>query len=217
MSNKMPSGTKLSEDDIVELLAGLKMEPHPEANFEDRFVHDFRDRVARYAVTRPARRVLWEHILLRLTNIGKLKWACGATTLGVGVLAVGFLSWPADSPESQSRLAPAIGTAKVVNQTPVLAATQKVGSSNHAASVELEPVVFVLQQMNHFDNSLHAPATLSASQFSSTPHWKQQSNFMMNNDDCGKHSVMPGNNISTPQYITLPAEDSPVFSLPEAM
>ena len=66
MSNKKTIGTELSEDDIVSLLAALRQEPHPEANFEDRFVHDFRDRVARYAVTRPARKVLWEHILLRL-------------------------------------------------------------------------------------------------------------------------------------------------------
>ena len=115
MSNKKTIGTDLSEEDIVSLLLALRQEPHPEANFEDRFVHDFRERVARYAVTRPARKVLWEHILLRLTNIGKIKWACGATTLGVGVLAAGFFSWPTDDTAEQKRMTPTIGSARVVS------------------------------------------------------------------------------------------------------
>lgn len=115
MSNKKTIGTDLSEEDIVSLLLALRQEPHPEANFEDRFVHDFRERVARYAVTRPARKVLWEHILLRLTNIGKIKWACGATTLGVGVLAAGFFSLPTDDTAEQKRMTPTIGSARVVS------------------------------------------------------------------------------------------------------
>lgn len=112
MSKKETAGTNLSEDDIIGLLATLRIEPQPEANFEDRFVHDFRDRVARYAVTRPARKLLWEHILLRLTGIGKLKLACGATTLGVSALVAGLFSWPTDDAQQQ-RLAPTIGSAVI--------------------------------------------------------------------------------------------------------
>lgn len=144
MSNKKTSGTELSEDDIVSLLSSLRQEPHPEANFEDRFVHDFRERVARYAVTRPARKVLWEHILLRLTNIGKLKWACGATTLGVGVLAAGFFSWPSDNAAEQNRLAPAIGSARVVAK----ASPSDVQPVVVESSFELESSQFLLPTWN---------------------------------------------------------------------
>ncbi len=142
MSNKKTIGTDLSEDDIVSLLSTLRQEPHPEANFEDRFVHDFRERVARYAVTRPARKVLWEHILLRLTNIGKFKWACGATTLGVGVLAAGFLSWPSDDTAEKTRMTPTIGSARVVSKAvPANSDTQPVVVSS---SLALESSEFLL-------------------------------------------------------------------------
>ncbi len=141
MSNKKTSGTNLTEDDIINLLVELRMEPHPEANFEDRFVHDFKERVATYAVTRPARKVLWEHILLRLTGIGKMKWACGATTLGVGVLAVGFLSWPSDDASNQQRVAPAIGSARVVSKTAPLVDPSDVIVSS---SLELESATCIL-------------------------------------------------------------------------
>lgn len=141
MSNKKSSGTNLTEDDIINLLVELRMEPHPEANFEDRFVHDFKERVATYAVTRPARKVLWEHILLRLTGIGKMKWACGATTLGVGILAVGFLSWPSDEASESQRVAPAIGSARVVSRKAPLVDPRDVIVSS---SLELESATCIV-------------------------------------------------------------------------
>lgn len=146
MSNKETSGTNLSEDDIVKLLATLRMEPHPEANFEDRFVHDFRDRVARYAVTRPARKVLWEHIMLRLTGIGKLKLACGATTLGVGVLAAGFLSLPSDDAIENQRLTPTIGSARVVSKADSSYLDKQ--SVVVSSSLELESATCILPTQN---------------------------------------------------------------------
>lgn len=94
MKNKQTKHPLLTDDELVALLNSLKVEPSSEADFEGRFLHDFRNRLAQQALLRPARKLLWEHLLLKITNFGKLKWAaCGATSLGVGVLAVGLLTW----------------------------------------------------------------------------------------------------------------------------
>ena len=194
MSNKKTSGTNLTEDDIINLLVELRMEPHPEANFEDRFVHDFKERVATYAVTRPARKVLWEHILLRLTGIGKLKWACGATTLGVGVLAVGFLSWPGDDAAEQKRVAPAIGSARVVSRTaPIVDPRDVIVSS----SLELESATCIVPaQVNPVFGANHSYSSLEN----------------MN------HGFAPIINTQAPkkasQHITLPVIDSGATVVP---
>ena len=96
------TGFKLSEEELVSLLASLKEDPSPEADFEARFLHDFHERVAREAVTRPARKLFWEHLLLRLTNFGKLKTVFGASSLCLGALAVGFVTWNADETETSA-------------------------------------------------------------------------------------------------------------------
>lgn len=111
MNNKKSGNTRITEADLIDLLASLKQEPSREANFEDRFIHDFRERVAQYAVTRPARRVLWEHILCRLANVRKRSWVCSATTLGVGVLGVAFYSFSSDTAISPAT--PTVGAARV--------------------------------------------------------------------------------------------------------
>lgn len=81
-------------EEWIALLAELKLEATPEADFEARFLYDLHERIAQEAVCRPARKLLWEHILQMLTNIGGRKIAYGASTLGLGALAVGFFSWP---------------------------------------------------------------------------------------------------------------------------
>lgn len=194
MSNKKTSGTNLTEDDIISLLAELRMEPHPEANFEDRFVHDFKERVATYAVTRPARKVLWEHILLRLTGIGKMKWACGATTLGVGVLAVGFLSWPSDDASESQRVAPAIGSARVVSKTaPIVDPRDVIVSS----SLELESATCIL------------PAQVNPV-FGTNPSYSS----FGNNTHVFDSAINPRTLRTVPQQITLPVIDSGATVVP---
>jgi len=194
MSNKKTSGTNLTEDDIISLLAELRMEPHPEANFEDRFVHDFKERVATYAVTRPARKVLWEHILLRLTGIGKMKWACGATTLGVGVLAVGFLSWPSDDASESQRVAPAIGSARVVSKTaPIVDPRDVIVSS----SLELESATCIL------------PAQVNPV-FGTNPSYSSFENSTHVFDS----AINPRTLRTAPQQITLPVIDSGATVVP---
>lgn len=84
----------LNENDLVALLASLRLEATPEANFEERFLYDFHERVAREAVCRPARKLLWEHIRQFLSNFGGRKLAYGASTLGAGALALGLYSLP---------------------------------------------------------------------------------------------------------------------------
>ncbi len=91
----------LSESDLVALLSTLRKEPTPEAHFEERFLYDFHERVAREAVCRPARKLLWEHVRQFISNLGGRKLAYGASTLGFGALALGFYSVPETSATSK--------------------------------------------------------------------------------------------------------------------
>ncbi len=84
----------ISETELVALLASLKVEPAPEADFEGRFLCDLRERLARESVCCPARRLLWDHVVQMLANFGPRKLAYGASTLGLGALAVGFFAFP---------------------------------------------------------------------------------------------------------------------------
>lgn len=86
------SADSLSETDLVALLASLRKEATPEAHFEERFLYDFHERIAREAVCRPARTLLWEHIRQFLSNLGGRKLAYSASTLGAGMLALGIYS-----------------------------------------------------------------------------------------------------------------------------
>ena len=49
------ASTQLSEEEIIALLGSLKKEPTPEADFEERFLCDFHELVAREVVCTPAR------------------------------------------------------------------------------------------------------------------------------------------------------------------
>jgi len=93
MKEKMADLSREEEAELVHLLSSLRMEATPEASFEERFLYDLREKVAREAVCRPARLLLWEHLMQLFTNLGSRKIACGASTLGLGALAIGLFSW----------------------------------------------------------------------------------------------------------------------------
>ncbi len=98
--DKNDTGIGMSEPELKALLASLKVEPAPEVDFESRFIHDLRERLARESVCCPARRLLWDHIVQMLSNFGPRKLAYGASTLGLGALAVGFFALPDESAAS---------------------------------------------------------------------------------------------------------------------
>lgn len=94
MDTQHHSQTSVSEEQLVALLATLRVEQTPEADFEARFLAEFHDRVAREAVCCPARRHLFAHLLQFFENVGKGRFAFGASALGLGVVAVCFSVFP---------------------------------------------------------------------------------------------------------------------------
>lgn len=92
---KEPSHTRLpiEHEEISVLLRSLRIEATPEAHFEARFVYDFRERLAREAVCRPARSLMWEHLLQILSNLGGRRLAWSLSSFGVGALCMGVLFW----------------------------------------------------------------------------------------------------------------------------
>lgn len=97
-----------SEEQLIALLATLKVEPSEEADFESRFLCEFHERVAREAVCCPARRHLLSHLMQLVDNLGRGRLAFGASALGLGVLAVCFASYPSSqlSVETAASVAP---------------------------------------------------------------------------------------------------------------
>ncbi len=95
----------ISDADLTRLLASMKVAPAPEADFEERFLYDLRERLARESVCCSARRLLWDHIVQFLTNFGSRKLAYSASTLGLGALAVGFFALPGEETTSGSAVA----------------------------------------------------------------------------------------------------------------
>lgn len=83
-----------AEKRLLMILASMKEEATPEAAFEERFLYDFHERVAREAVCCPARHRVWEHVQQMLANFGLRRIAYGASTLGIGALAVGYVAMP---------------------------------------------------------------------------------------------------------------------------
>ncbi len=93
--DKEDTGTDgISESELLGFLASLKAEPTPEADFEGRFLYDLRERLARETVCCPARRLLWDHLMQLLANVGLRKLACGASALGLGAFALSFFALP---------------------------------------------------------------------------------------------------------------------------
>lgn len=84
-----------SEEQLVALLATLRVTPVEEADFEGRFLSEFHERVARETVCCPARRRLLAHLLQLVDNLGRGRLAFGASAMGLGVLVVGYAMYPA--------------------------------------------------------------------------------------------------------------------------
>lgn len=94
MENEPPhTRRKVDPQEIRILLSALRVEATPEAHFEERFLYDFRERLAHEAVCRPARTLLWEHLLMLLDNLGGRRLALGASSFGLGALFIGLLTW----------------------------------------------------------------------------------------------------------------------------
>ncbi|MBQ2813822.1 MAG: hypothetical protein IJE66_02290 [Akkermansia sp.] len=104
-----------SEAELLALLATLRVESTPEANFEERFLYDFHERVVRETVCCPAHRRVWEHVMQILTNFGRRRLVYGASTLGVGVLAVGGYMVVPETEDQQSN--PRVMVAKRFDNT----------------------------------------------------------------------------------------------------
>lgn len=81
----------VEEAQLLAMLASLKVKSTPEADFESRFLYDFHDRVVRETVCCPAHLRVWDHLLQFVTNFGKKRLVFGASTLGAGVLAMGYM------------------------------------------------------------------------------------------------------------------------------
>lgn len=81
------------EQELIVLLRALRVEAAPEAHFEERFLYDFRERLVREAVCRPARMLLWEHLLHAISNFGRRRLLWGASSFGLGMLCLGTLAW----------------------------------------------------------------------------------------------------------------------------
>ena len=94
-----PTHTRLpeSEEQLIALLATLRVEPVEELDFESRFLSEFHERVAREAVCCPARRHLLAHLHQMVENFGRGRLAFGASALGLAAVAVCFAMYPADN------------------------------------------------------------------------------------------------------------------------
>lgn len=90
-NNKAHKQLEITEISI--LLREMRLEATPEADFEERFMTDFRERMAREAVCRPARVLLWEHISLIIDNLGRRRLAWGAASVSACAVALGVLVW----------------------------------------------------------------------------------------------------------------------------
>ncbi len=135
--DKNDTGTgAIPESELIALLASLKVEPAPEADFEGRFLHDLRNNLARETVCCPARRLLWDHIVQMFANFGPRKLAYGASTLGLGALAIGFFILP-DEADTAEAVAAAASPASAVR--PLSRMEYSLSALRFASAREAEP------------------------------------------------------------------------------
>lgn len=92
MKNDTPQ-QQLDYQELRVLLSTLRIEATPEAHFEERFLYDFRERLVREAACRPARMLLWEHLVQVFQNWGGRRLILGASSFGIGMLFMGALTW----------------------------------------------------------------------------------------------------------------------------
>ena len=94
MENEPPHTQQATgHEEIIVLLRSLRIEATPEAYFEDRFIYEFRERLVSSAACRPARSLLWEHLLQIISNLGGRRLAWGLSSFGLGALCMGTLFW----------------------------------------------------------------------------------------------------------------------------
>ena len=123
------------------MLSGLKIDASPEADFEARFLHDFRERVAADAVTKSARSLLWDHIKMMFSNMGKQKLAFGATSLCACGLAIGLLTWPSyEAPTTYGNVENTGSAAVKVEAEPAAPAVKDNGKDELFKQPFVEPV-----------------------------------------------------------------------------
>lgn len=88
----------MPEEELVELLSQLYIEPVKEAHFEDRFLASFHEKVVQQAVCQPARVRLWENLHLFFSGLNKAKLALSSITfLGFGALTLATTNWAVNS------------------------------------------------------------------------------------------------------------------------
>ena len=97
--------TSVSEEQLVAILATLRIEQTPEADFESRFLAEFHERVAREAVCCPARRHLLTHLWQFFENVGKGRFVFGASALGFAVFVVCFSLVPSSMTGTETQAA----------------------------------------------------------------------------------------------------------------
>lgn len=141
----MDTGSTQNDADarLLALLATLKQDVTPEAGFEERFLYDFHERVARETVCCPAHKRLLEHLMQFLGNFGMRRWAYGASTLSVCALAVGYFTYPAaEVPASVAHVQAKVTShleCSLANLTPGLARDYNACTY---VSIEKEPSVY---------------------------------------------------------------------------
>ncbi len=91
--NMIPAESDDGQQELRILLKTLLVEATPEADFEERFLYDFRERVVRETACRSARSLLWEHFMIFLDSVGIRRIALGASTFSLGALCVGIWAW----------------------------------------------------------------------------------------------------------------------------
>lgn len=105
IEEKTTNGETDGETRLVALIAELRLEPTPEADFEERFIYDLHERIVRDAVCCPVRFRLFDHLR---QFIARRRVACGASTLGFGALVMGcFALLPEESEPSVTSTAAA--------------------------------------------------------------------------------------------------------------
>lgn len=137
--------TPEEEEEIIKMLSRLRVEPAPEADFESRFLADFKNRMARDSVTRPARTLLWEHVRQFLDNIGGVRrWAMVSTSLAaVAFVAVALMS---GQPDGVPKAVASVNTPVVEQVVPVQPVKSKMATGARVrgyatvASAEYEPL-----------------------------------------------------------------------------
>lgn len=98
MGNTTKKTAELREDELVELLSQLYIEPVNEANFEERFLVNFHENVVQQAVCQPARARLWDNLALFFSGLNKVKLALSsATFICFGAFTLMMTDWAVNS------------------------------------------------------------------------------------------------------------------------